>query len=109
MLRFIGGLMLAVVFAMTSVVAEADPGQGSYYFGDHPMMYGGMFMGPIMMLVIVVVLVVAVVFIIKAMGLGGTGHGHHGQNRALAILDERFAKGEIDKAEYEDRKKTLAG
>ena len=28
---------------------------------------------------------------------------------ALGILNERFAKGEIDKAEYEDRKKALLG
>ncbi|MGH7174959.1 MAG: SHOCT domain-containing protein [Minisyncoccia bacterium] len=28
---------------------------------------------------------------------------------ALELLNERYAKGEIDKAEYEERKKTLLG
>ena len=30
-----------------------------------------------------------------------------GKSNALRILDERFAKGEIDKQEYEERKKEL--
>jgi putative membrane protein len=29
--------------------------------------------------------------------------------RALDILDERYARGEIDKAEYDERRKTLTG
>ncbi len=36
-------------------------------------------------------------------GDAGMWHAHS----ALGILNERFAKGEIDKAEYEERKKTL--
>jgi len=31
------------------------------------------------------------------------------KERGLEILQERFARGEIDKAEFEDRKKSLAG
>jgi hypothetical protein len=35
------------------------------------------------------------------------GHGHGRGRAALDILDERFAKGEIDKAEFEEKPKLL--
>jgi putative membrane protein len=40
---------------------------------------------------------------------GFRGPGMFGAHSALAILNERFAKGEISKEEYEERKKTLLG
>lgn len=36
-----------------------------------------------------------------------TAHQGKPSSKALEILDERFAKGEIDVAEYEERKKIL--
>lgn len=36
-------------------------------------------------------------------------HGVPQEDRALAILRERYARGEIDKAEFEERKRDLAG
>ncbi len=101
--------MIAGAVAMSaSFMAHAQSyGYGGY--GNHPMMSGGWFMGPVMMLLMVAVVVVAVVVVLRLFGHSGQTAGSATHDRALAILNERFAKGEIDKAEYEDRKKTLGG
>ena len=39
---------------------------------------------------------------------GGGGYGHHGVS-PVRTLDDRFARGEIDRAEYEHRKAVLNG
>jgi putative membrane protein len=87
--------------------AFADSGFGYGGYGNHPMMWGNMFIGPMMMLLMIVVVVAAAIFVLKLFGHGGQGNGSTTHDRALAVLGERFAKGEIDKTEYEDRKKTL--
>ena len=40
---------------------------------------------------------------------GGRGHGATGNSSALRILSERFAKGEISREEFEEKKGILAG
>jgi putative membrane protein len=40
---------------------------------------------------------------------GGGGSRAGGEDRALAILRERFARGEIDKAEFDARRRDLGG
>ncbi len=52
-------------------------------------------------------IVVGAVFLIRSSTDGGRG-GHRAEsNRALDILDERFARGEIDQKEYEERRRIL--
>jgi len=62
----------------------------------------------------IVVLVALILFVIRLMG-GGRRHPRHWMGgapwmnqTALEILRERFAKGEISKEEYEERKKVLS-
>ena len=81
-------------------------------YGDHPHMgawgWSGMIFGPIMMIVFIAVIVGAVILVIRWTGLGGSAVAG-GANKARHILDERFARGEIDKDDYEERKRVLSG
>ena len=87
-------------------IVRADPGAG--YAGHHGMMeWGGWLMGPIMMVVFFGLLVGAAFVIIRLLGLGPDTRSAAGANRPLDILRERFARGEIDKAEFEERRKAL--
>ncbi len=104
-------LALTVISATLATVgvAAADAGRGYGWTGEHPMMWSGMFMGPVMMILMIVIIVVAVVVVLKTFGFGAHAGSSGVHDRSLAILNERFAKGEIDKAEYEERKKALGG
>ncbi len=68
--------------------------------------------GGVVHAITVVFVVIVVLFILRRV-LGGQGV-HHWEDRwtsqsGLSILNERYAKGEITKEEYEERKKTLLG
>lgn len=80
------------------------------YYGQHMWNGGGwMFFGPLTMIVFIAAIVVVVVLMVR--WLGGTGHGvapHLPSGRTpLDILQERFARGEIDNEEFEERRRTL--
>ena len=109
--------MTRTMFPLAALLSVAAPGlafaqqsQGPYY-GHHMWESGwhGWFFGPIMMIAFVVLAVAAVVFLVRVLG----GHGHAAApyappgNPPLDILKERFAKGEIDKTEFEERRRVL--
>jgi putative membrane protein len=71
--------------------------------------YGMMFLGPLMMILFLAAIVVLVVLGVRWLGgsrLGGTPGPS--PNKALDILKERFARGEIDKDEFELRRRALS-
>jgi putative membrane protein len=75
-------------------------------YGASPPWYG-MFLGPLMMIVFLVVAVLIIVWVVRASGAGWQSGWR--RKSALDILQERFARGEIDRKEYEERKQLLSG
>ena len=78
-----------------------------------PMPWFGMMMAPLMMVIFLVVAFVIVIPLMRSFGMGPPWwHGHHmppaSQRTPLDILNERFARGEIDKAEYEEKRRFIS-
>jgi putative membrane protein len=106
-------LRTALLSVLLSVpgLAMAQPGEG--YWGPH-MMWGGwfhMFFGFLMMLLFLGILVGLIVLVVRWLGTSEhspfrTG-ARQGERTALDILKERLARGEIDVAEYEERRRAL--
>ena len=67
-----------------------------------------MIFGPIMMIVFIVLTILIITWALHAFGLGWQSDSRK-ENTPLETLKHRFARGEIDRAEYEDRKKVLSG
>ncbi len=81
-------------------------GMGSGMMGG----YGMGWFGGILMIVFWILILVGLVFLIKWL-IQSTGRDKttgSGGNRALEILKERYAKGEIDKEEFDSKKKDLS-
>ena len=102
---------LAAPAALVAAPAAAQQGQGGYY--GHPHMWDGggwwMLLGPLWMLIILGVLIAGIVLLVRWLGGGPVvgGHGPAASSRALDILKERFARGEIDEEEFEKRRRLL--
>jgi putative membrane protein len=107
---------LGTVSASAALPAAAQDAAPGWRHGPGMMGDGGwawmMFFGPLVMILFVAAVVVLVAFALRWLA----GHGPHGAGHALApppgrapldILKERFARGEIDRAEYEERRRVL--
>ena len=73
--------------------------------------YGGLgnmmgFGGGIMMLVVWIAVIIFIVWIVKE--INGKNKNSKSNGNALDILKERYAKGEINKQEFEEKKKDLS-
>ncbi len=107
----ITGAIVALTVVFASAAAHAQP------ISDHPHSWGGgwgwgyMIFGPLMMIAFVGAIVVLAVLLVRWLGSGSTGPAALPPDRKtpLDILQERFARGEIDKEEFEERKRLLSG
>ncbi len=74
------------------------------------MMDGGMwswFVWIVLFLVVLAAVVIASIFVARSRWKRGDGSTSSRPNAALDILKERYARGEIDRDEYEERRRTL--
>ncbi len=99
-----GMVLLGTVPALAQQQSRSNYGPHMWDGGWH-----GWFFGPIMMIVFIAVAVVVVVLLVR--WLGGPSHHsaplHPTGKLPLDILKERFARGEIDKEEFEERRRVL--
>ena len=88
------------------LAAQAQGYPDRSYMWDGAWGWGHMIFGSVMMIAFWGGIIVLIVLAIR--WLGGTGHGHAPTGKtATDILKERFARGEIDKAEFEERRRAL--
>ena len=108
-------LAIAAALMANTAFAQTDefPNRDALFYHGHDMMWGGdqwggfgMVLGPIFMILILVGIVVGAIYLLRLVGVAGSGGP--AQDRALMLLKERYAKGEIDTQEFEGRKKVLA-
>ncbi len=75
---------------------------GGYGYG-----YGLIHM--IFWIVILIAIVVAIIWLVRSLA-GGAGHGPHTRrSTGLDVLEERYARGEIKRDEYLQKKKDIGG
>ena len=67
--------------------------------------FGSMFFGGGLMWILWIILIVVLVYVLK--DIGGSRGRRSADDEALEILRQRYARGEIDEQEYEQRKREL--
>ena len=103
------GLALAPTLAFAQQQQEPD----RYAYGPYMMNWAGgwygMFFGPLFMIIVLALVIAVAVLLVR--WLSGSGHPLQPpmppQRAPLDILKERFARGEIDKEEFEERRRVL--
>ena len=100
-------LIAAVVWVLYRHSASMWMGNGRWDMGYHQMMGGGM---GIVMIIFWGVLIGAFVLLTSGIvnGLRGIRQSDTDLQKPLEILKQRYARGEIDKAEYEEKYQTLS-
>lgn len=115
LVKVIAAASAAPVLIPSATSAQVPSDAERYAWGPHMMWWGGgwyaMIFGPLFMILFLAVLIAAVVIIVRWLGgpSPGTPSLHHAPpgRTPLDILKERFARGEVDKDEFEERRRIL--
>lgn len=111
--------MLAIVMlsAMTGMpaLAQPTPNPQEYPYGPGMMGWGGwygMILGPLFMVIVLAAVIAVTVLLVRWIGgpwdSGQPPHSAQPPRRTpLDILKERYARGEIDKEEFDERRRML--
>jgi putative membrane protein len=72
--------------------------------------YGMGGFGSIIMLVFWIAVIVGIIFLVRwlVVSMGSSGRSARSEDSALEILKRRYARGEINKEEFQEKKKDLA-
>lgn len=70
---------------------------------------GGMFFGGAFMWIFWLLVIVAIIAVAKAMMGSNTQRDDREKDGPLSILERRYARGEIDREEYQEKKRELEG
>jgi putative membrane protein len=83
------------------------PGMMGYGYEYGGQGYFGMILMMLLGLLLIIGIVLLIVWLVHRSDTLGGGHYRSGTETPLDILKKRYAKGEIDKEEFEQRKKDL--
>lgn len=110
------GILTSAILGISSfVLASPLQAQGSAWNGGVPCGphmtwwnggWSGMILGPLLMILVPIVLIVVVLLAMRRFWPSSSAQPTVPQT-PLDILRERFARGEIDKDEFEERRRTL--
>ena len=100
-------LIAAAIWLLYKHNAGMWMGGGRWGMGYHHSMGGGL---GIVMIIFWVVIIGALVLIVSGVinGIRGSQANDDDLRKPLEILKQRYARGEIDKAEYEDKRRSLS-
>ncbi len=109
----IGGVIVAILIIVPLIFGLVGGWQGYGYGMMGPWMmggFGGMWFMPILMILFWGLVIWGIVWLVRgAGGCCGVAHSDHAEHHdsAMDILKSRYARGEINKQEFEDKKRDL--
>jgi putative membrane protein len=109
MMKILNSAAILTAIALVPESAWAQTSPDRYGWGPQMMGWGGMIFGPIFMILVLALVIAVAVLLVRWLGGSSlTATPHQPPARTpLDVLKERFARGEIDKEEFEERRRIL--